>query len=143
MIGANSQIKRAALYGLVLAAGAVLLQWLDYQRFAWAYPSEIYIFLVAAGFLALGIYAGKCLFGLPAPPPFAGNPQAQAALGISPRELDVLKALAAGRSNKEIAIDLQVSPNTVKTHVARLFEKLGARRRTDAINKARELGLLP
>ena len=69
-------------------------------------------------------------------------PQAQAALKISERELEVLRELAAGLSNKEIAQRLSVSPNTVKTHVARLYEKLGARRRTDAILKARELGLL-
>ncbi|HEX8402176.1 MAG TPA: LuxR C-terminal-related transcriptional regulator [Allosphingosinicella sp.] len=55
----------------------------------------------------------------------------------------MLHEIAAGRSNKEIAIELKVSPNTVKTHVARLFEKLGARRRTEAINKARALGLVP
>jgi len=55
----------------------------------------------------------------------------------------VLKEIAAGRSNKEIAAQLNVSPNTVKTHVARLFEKLGAKRRTDAINRARELGIVP
>ena len=74
--------------------------------------------------------------------PFDGNPQAQASLGISPRELAVLQELAAGRSNKEIAQRLGVSPNTVKTHVARLYEKLGARRRTDAIARARALGIL-
>ncbi len=77
------------------------------------------------------------------PATFDGNPKALAALGISPRELAVLQALAGGRSNKEIAIALDVSPNTVKTHVANLFEKLEARRRTDAINRARELGILP
>ena len=55
----------------------------------------------------------------------------------------MLHALAAGRSNKEIATTLDVSPNTVKTHVARLFEKLDAKRRTDAINRARELGIVP
>ena len=60
---------------------------------------------------------------------------------ISAREMTVLKELAAGHSNKEIAARLHVSPNTVKTHVARLFEKLGARRRTDAINRAREIGI--
>jgi DNA-binding CsgD family transcriptional regulator len=57
--------------------------------------------------------------------------------------MTVLHELAAGRTNKEIAARLQVSPNTVKTHVAHLFEKLGASRRTDAIARARELGLLP
>lgn len=55
----------------------------------------------------------------------------------------VLKEIAAGRSNKEIAARLNVSPNTIKTHAARLFEKLGARRRTDVVNRARELGLIP
>jgi DNA-binding NarL/FixJ family response regulator len=83
------------------------------------------------------------LFGVAVPPTPTGNPEAQAALGISPRELAVLRELAAGRSNKEIALALQVSPNTIKTHVARLFEKLDARRRTDAINRARELGIVP
>ena len=63
-------------------------------------------------------------------------------LGISGREREVLELLAAGRSNKEIARQLEVSPNTVKTHVARLFEPLQAKRRTDALNKARELGIL-
>jgi DNA-binding NarL/FixJ family response regulator len=72
-----------------------------------------------------------------------GNPQALAALGISPRELEVLHEIAAGHSNKEIAARLHVSPNTVKTHVARLLEKLGAKRRTDALRRARELDLVP
>ena len=66
-----------------------------------------------------------------------------AELGISPRELAVLREIAAGHSNKQIAARLHVSPNTVKTHVARLFDKLGARRRTEALRKARELGLVP
>jgi DNA-binding NarL/FixJ family response regulator len=74
---------------------------------------------------------------------FDGNPAALEALGISPREAAVLQEIAAGHSNKEIAARLHVSPNTVKTHVARLFEKLDARRRTDALRRARELGLVP
>ncbi|HEY8878777.1 MAG TPA: response regulator transcription factor [Roseateles sp.] len=136
--------KRAALYGLALAAGTGLLQWLDYRRLARAHSETVYVVLVAVGFLALGAWAGVKLLGHRAPPaePFDGNPQAQATLGISPRELEVLEQLAAGLSNKEIADKLHVSPHTVKTHVARLFEKLGARRRTEAILKARELGLL-
>jgi ATP/maltotriose-dependent transcriptional regulator MalT len=78
----------------------------------------------------------------PAAAPFDGNPRALASLGISPRELRVLEELAAGHSNKEIAARLHVSPHTVKTHVARLLEKLEAKRRTDAIARARELGIL-
>ena len=134
--------KRAGLYGLALAAGTFALQWLDYQRLARTHLGDAYIALIAVGFLGLGIYLGVRLFAAPAAPAAEGNPQVQAALGISERELDVLHQLAAGLSNKEIALRLGVSPNTVKTHVARLFEKLGASRRTEAIARARELGLL-
>jgi DNA-binding NarL/FixJ family response regulator len=89
------------------------------------------------------VFVGVRVFAPPAPRPFDGNPQAAAALGLSERELEVLAELAAGHANKEIAARLHVSPNTVKTHVARLFEKLEAKRRTEAIRKARELGLVP
>lgn len=135
--------RRALLYGLALAAGAAALQWLDYRHFARAQSETFYIAVIALAFLALGIWAGVKLLGHRAPPPpFDGNPQAQATLGISPREREVLALLAAGLSNKEIAERLHVSPHTVKTHVAKLYEKLDARRRTEAILKARELGLL-
>ena len=130
-------------YGACQALGALTLQWLDYGRLARARWADISLFIVAAGFLALGLFAGLRLARPQTAPPHDGNPQAQAALGISARELTVLKALAAGRSNKEIALELHVSPNTVKTHVARLYEKLGAKRRTDAVARARELALIP
>jgi DNA-binding NarL/FixJ family response regulator len=130
-------------YGALLALGTLALQWLDYQRFARAHAADIYIFLIALAFLALGIYIGSRVLQPRPRATFDGNPKAQAALGISARELTVLQALATGRSNKEIAIALELSPNTVKTHVARLFEKLDAKRRTDAINRARELGIVP
>lgn len=135
--------KRLLIYGLVLGAGTLALQWLDYSRLARVHSADFYIVITALGFLVLGVWVGSRLLGGPRPAPFDGNPQAQAALGISPRELAVLKELAAGHSNKEIADRLHVSPNTVKTHVARLFEKLEAKRRTDAIARARELGLVP
>lgn len=135
--------RRAVLYGALLAAGTLALQWLDYQRLARAHTADIFVLLIAIAFLALGVFVGMRLTRKPAPVAASGNPQALAALGISPRELDVLREIAAGRSNKEIAMRLDVSPNTVKTHVAHLFEKLGARRRTDAINRARELGIVP
>lgn len=136
--------KQLLGYGALLAAGTLGLQWLDYWQLARVHPGELYVFLIAAAFLALGVVIGARVLGRREPPaPFDGNPAAQGSLGISPRELTVLQELAAGRSNKEIAAELHISPNTVKTHVSRLFEKLGAERRTDAINKARELGLLP
>ena len=134
-----------ALYAALLAAGTVLLQWLDYQRLVRSHSSAIYDALLATGFLALGIWLGVRLLARRSPriEGTDGNPQAQAALGISPRELEVLHEIAAGHSNKEIAARLHVSENTVKTHVARLLEKLEARRRTDVLRKARELGLVP
>jgi len=135
--------KRMLGYGALLAAGTLALQWLDYQRLARMHSGDIYLFPVAAAFLVLGIILGVRIFAAPAPTPFDGNPKAQAELGLSERELEVLHELAAGRSNKEIAAQLHVSPNTIKTHVARLFEKLGAKRRTEAIRRARELGIVP
>lgn len=133
--------KQAGLYGVLLGAGTLALQWLDYQRLARSHTGDIYIFLIAAAFLAIGVVLG-IRAATPRRVAFEGNPQAVAALGISPRELAVLEQIAAGRSNKEIADALGVSPNTIKTHVARLFEKLGAVRRTDAIARARELGIV-
>lgn len=132
------------LYGALLALGTLALQWLDYQRLVRVHVRDIYDFLLAAGFLVLGLVIGARVLGRRAPAPaFDGNPRALAELGISPREAAVLREIAAGHSNKQIAANLHVSPNTVKTHVARLFEKLGARRRTEALRKARELGLVP
>jgi len=130
------------VYGLLLAAGTLVLQWFDYQRLMRSQSTEVYFGLVALGFLVLGVVIGVRVIAPRPVPDFDGNPQAQAALGISERELQVLKELAAGHSNKQIARNLDVSPNTVKTHVARLFEKLGASRRTEAIRRARELGLV-
>lgn len=130
-------------YGALLAAGAVILQWLDYRHVTRAHSWEIQFALIAALFLGLGIWVGVRLVG--GRPPAAdtdGNPAARATLGISDREHEVLGLIAEGLSNKEIAQQLGVSPNTVKTHVARLLEKLGARRRTEAILKARELGIV-
>jgi DNA-binding CsgD family transcriptional regulator len=127
--------KQVSIYGLLLAVGTLALQWLDYQRMARVHAGAIYDFLLAAGFLALGLWIGARVLGRRVvAPAFDGNPRALAELGISPREVAVLR---------EIAANLHVSPNTVKTHVARLFEKLGARRRTEALRKARELGLVP
>ncbi|MEO8000342.1 MAG: response regulator transcription factor [Arenimonas sp.] len=135
--------KRVIYYGALLAVGTLALQWLDYQRLARVHSGDIYVFLIAVAFLALGVVIGKRVFASTVPPSFDGNPKALVSLGISERELAVLQQLAAGCSNKEIAVQLNVSPNTVKTHVARLFEKLEAKRRTDAIKKARELGIVP
>ncbi len=132
------------LYGALLAAGALALTWLDYLRFARTFSGEFQLILIATGFLALGLWAGARIFaGRTEAPSFDGNPEAQRTLGLSAREMVVLALIADGLSNKEIAARLHVSPNTVKTHVARVLEKLGVSRRTAALARARELGLLP
>jgi DNA-binding CsgD family transcriptional regulator len=136
--------KTVLSYGLALAAGTLALQWLEYRLWARTHSVEIYVGLLAATFLGLGVWAGARLFARRAPATdFEPNDRARQSLGITDRELEVLRLLAAGRSNKEIARQLEVSPNTVKTHVGRLFGKLGAGRRTAAVRSARELGLIP
>lgn len=135
--------KPVVFYGGALALGAALLAWVDYQRLARTHFADVYLFLVGLACLALGVYIGARVLNPAKPSSFDGNPQALASLKISPAEHSVLEQLAAGYSNKEIAAKLELSPNTVKTHCQRLFEKLGAKRRTDAINRARELGILP
>lgn len=131
-------------YGALLALGALGLTWLDYLHIARTFPGEVQIFLIAAGFLGLGVWAGARMFaGRREAAGFDGNPDAQRTLGLSAREMDVLGLIADGLSNKEIAARLSVSPNTVKTHVARVLEKLEVSRRTAALARARELGLLP
>jgi DNA-binding CsgD family transcriptional regulator len=136
-------LRTILIYGLILAGGALGLEWLQYRFLVLAYPAYAWAAVVAVAFLGIGIWAGARLFHQAAPAlPFEPNTRAQQTLGISGRELEVLQLLAAGRSNKEIANHLDVSPNTVKTHVARLFEKLEVRRRTEAILKARELGMI-
>lgn len=136
-------IRTAVLYALALAAGAFALQWVQYKYFVRAFPVETYVALIAAGFAALGVWAGLKLAKRPAAATFEKNEAALAALGITLREQEVLGLLAAGGSNKEIAQKLGVSPNTVKTQVASLYQKLEVQRRTQAVQKARELALIP
>ena len=135
--------RTIALYALALAAGAFALQWLQYRFLVRAFPVEIYIALIAAGFAGLGVWAGLKLARRSAPAAFEKNDAAIASLGLTLREQQVLTQLAAGKSNKEIAHKLGVSPNTVKTQIASLFQKLEVQRRTQAIQKARELAIIP
>lgn len=136
-------VKSVVLYGLALAAGAFVLQWLEYKYVARAFAPEIYVMLIALGFTGLGIWAGTRLTPKTIAGPFERNEAALKALGLTERELTMLERLAAGDANKEIARTLDISPNTVKTHIANLFQKLEVQRRTQAIQKARELRLIP
>lgn len=131
------------LYAAVLAVAAFALEWLQYQYFAKSYPVEIYVVLIALAFATLGIWVGHRLTAQKPRRPFEQNQSALQSLGISGRELEVLEALAEGQSNKQIARTLDISPNTVKTHVARLYVKLQVNGRVWAIEEARSLHLIP
>lgn len=137
-------MKRTIIaYAIALALGAIFLSWLEYKYVTRVFTGEIYLLIVAAGFAALGGWVGWRLTKRAPRAGFVKNEAAIKSLGVSPREYETLELLAAGLSNKEIARELDVSPNTVKTHLARLYEKLGAARRTDAVGKARSLSLIP
>lgn len=127
-------------WGGALGAGAGLLAWADYQRMARTHAGDIALLIVAALFLGVGLWLGLSVARRPERP--AGNPAAVASLGLTPREVEVLGLLAAGQANKEIARAMGVSPNTVKTHLARLYEKLGVTSRTAALAEARKLHII-
>ncbi|WP_211347361.1 response regulator transcription factor [Sphingorhabdus contaminans] len=134
--------RLVVLYGLALAAFAFLLEWLDFKRSVQHWSFEFYVACIAIIFVLLGIWIGNRLTARPREA-FARNEAAIASLGISAREVEVLEMLSAGHANKVIARRLDISPNTVKTHVARLYEKLEVASRTQAISRARELDILP
>ena len=139
------------------AAGGLLvasLRFVEYRFLVVEHSIEIYSGLIALLFAAVGIRLGLTLtktrevtvikeVAVAAPIEFVRNEQQVAALAITPRELDILDQIAAGKSTREIAQDLFVSENTVKTHASRLYDKLGVNRRTQAVQHARRLGLLP
>jgi DNA-binding NarL/FixJ family response regulator len=131
------------VYGLALTTGAFLLEWLDYKHTVREWSTQLYVAIVALIFIALGIWVGNRLTARPRGPRFERNEAAIRSLGISHRECEVLDLLASGAANKVIARKLDISPNTVKTHVAKLLEKLEAGNRTEAIHKARVLDILP
>ena len=146
MLGAG--MHRPALswlaYAVTLAAAAFVLEWLEYRYLARAFATEWYVAIIAVAFTGLGLWlASHLAVRTRAESGFVRDTATVAKLGISARELTVLEQLASGQSNKEIARQLAVSPNTIKTHVSRLFAKLGVERRTRAIHRARELGLIP
>lgn len=131
-------------HAIALSLAAFALTWLELRYFARAFTTEIYIAILAVGFVALGIWAGVKLTPRSAPgEPFRRNDAAARSLGLSSRELEVIEALALGESNKEMARRLGISPNTVKTHIARVYEKLEVQRRVQAVEKARFLALIP
>jgi DNA-binding CsgD family transcriptional regulator len=150
--------KTVLFYGVLGGMLIALLKLVEYRFLVLQHSLEIYGGIVALIFSALGIWLGLKLtrtretvivrevpveVQVPASAVFVRDEAKREQLGITPRELEILEALAAGLSNREIAGRLFVSENTVKTHAARLFDKLSARRRTQAVQLAKQARLIP
>ncbi|HEY1743695.1 MAG TPA: response regulator transcription factor [Granulicella sp.] len=147
--------KQVLIFGLVGGVLITLLQWTEFHFVVLEHSVAIYGVLIAILFASAGIWLGTRLFApreriveveIAAPaaptPPFVADDTARERLGITRRELEILVLVARGLSNREIGETLFVSENTVKTHCSRAFDKLGARRRTEAVQRSKELGLL-
>ena len=148
--------RTVLLYGLLGGVLVALLKLVEYRYLVIEHSLELYGGIVALVFAVVGIWLGQKLTRVRVVSrevrvevpvarggPFVRDQAKVAELGLTPRELDILEAMAAGLSNKEMAERLFVSENTVKTHAARLFSKLSARRRTQAVQLAKEAGLIP
>ena len=149
--------RHVLIFGIVGGLLIVTLQLTQYRFLIIEHSVELYSALVAILFSAFGIWLGLRITRrretivikeviIPAANsavPFTPNTAQQQSLGITARELEILTLVARGLSNREIATQIFVSENTVKTHCARAFSKLGAARRTQAVQRGKELGLLP
>ena len=142
------------IYGLCGGVLIVVLRLVEYRFLVVEHSIEIYGGLIAMLFAGLGIWLGLKLtkkkevlvvkeVPLRSTEPFALNEERMKHLGITKRELEILELIAQGMSNREIAEKLFVSENTVKTHSSRLFDKLSAKRRTQAVQIGKEMGLIP
>ena len=153
--------KQVLIFGLVGGVLVALLQLTEFHFVVLEHSVAVYGVLIAILFAGAGIWLGTRLLaprerirerivdrivevGVPtAPTPVAADHAVRERLGITAREMEVLELVARGLSNREIGETLFVSENTVKTHCSRAFDKLGARRRTEAVQRSKELGLLP
>lgn len=155
-------IKNILFYAAAMAAILLLLQWMQFKLLVIDHSTEIYITGIAVIFTLLGIWLARKLTKpkieiiketvvvekevtvyKAAHDPFLPDTETIRSLNISQREMDVLELMAAGATNQEIADQLFVSLNTIKTHTSRLFEKMDVKRRTQAIEKAKRLKIIP
>ncbi len=148
--------RKLLLYGVLLAVLTIVLKMAEYKLMVIDHAVELYIGILAVIFVTLGVVMGRKLttpkevvieklVGIPTTPsaPFTLNETVLGQLGISKREHEILMLMAEGMSNQEIAEKSYVSVNTVKTHVSNLLLKLDAKRRTQAVIRARELNIVP
>ena len=145
------------VFGLAAGVLIAILQVVEYRYLVLERSMEIYGALVAVLFATAGIWLGRRItrprdriviqeVQVPVPAstePFRVDDRKRDELGMTPRELEILQLIAEGLSNKEIAERSFISENTVKTHSSRVFDKLGVKRRVQAVQRGRELGLIP
>jgi len=147
-------VRDVVVYGACGGVLIALLKLTEYRLLVVEHSVEIYGGLVAALFAGLGIWLGLKLMRrrervvvkevpVRSGEPFVTDERKREDLGITRREFEILELIAQGMSNREIAGKLFVSENTVKTHSSRVFDKLGAKRRTQAVQFGKEFGLLP
>ena len=150
-----SFIKQIVLYGAALGALLILLKLLEFNLVIRSNVFEVYAGIVAVIFCAVGIWVGlkyarinpgktnKIIVEVQRKENWQVDEKMINELGISKREYEVLELIAKGHTNQEVADKLFVSPNTIKTHLANLFAKRDVNRRTQAIQRAKELNILP
>jgi DNA-binding NarL/FixJ family response regulator len=146
-------VRDILVFGAAAGLLILVLKLTEYRFLVVEHSVEIYAGLVAVVAAGTGIWLGRSLRrrrspgpaeAAPAPAePFVPDASRLGQLGITPRELEILGLIASGLSNREIADRLFVSENTVKTHASRLFDKLGARRRTQAVQLGKTARLIP
>ena len=153
-VSKRQTLVHALIYGLGAGVLIAVLKLIEFRFLVVEHSIEIYGGLIALVFAGVGIWLGLKLtrkkeivvvkeVPVPAPQPFALNEARLKDLGITKRELEILELIAQGMSNREIAKKLFVSENTVKTHSSRLFDKLSAKRRTQAVQIGKDMGLIP
>ena len=150
--------KHVILFGLVGGALVAALQLAEYRYLIVQHSFEIYALIIAGVFAGVGIWLGTTIarrrevvreievhveVPVAAPAVFARDEKKRAELGLTDRELEILELIAEGLSTREMAQRLHVSENTVKTHASRVFSKLGARRRTQAVQLGKQHRLIP
>ncbi len=148
----TKQIRFYAAYGAALAGLLYILKWLELRLVIMQHSFEVYAASIALIFTLLGIWIASKILSpktiviekeVATAKDFIFNESEFSRLGITRRELEVLELMAKGMSNIEIASSLFVSESTVKSHAAKLFEKLDVKRRTQAVDKAKQISLLP
>jgi DNA-binding NarL/FixJ family response regulator len=135
--------KTVLIFGLLAFAVIALLQVSKYTLISGTLPTEWIVAIIAVIFFCIGVFLQKKSLNAPVKQDQKVDQEQIDAIGLSKREYEVLLEMASGYSNKEIAEHLFVSESTIKTHVSNVFVKLDAKRRTQAIQKAKTLHILP